>query len=343
MAKQSSTKARGGGATIRDVADQAGVSMSTVSHVINATRFVSDEKRNRVLEAMQALSYRPNSLARSLRRQRSFTIGVVVPDSSNSFFADIVRGIEDVGFDLGYTVTICSTDGRLDKEDAYVNNLIDRQVDGVVIVVAGPSVSSLRLLLDHGIPTVVVDRDVPDVAVDSVVVDNYAGGYAVGEHFAALGYRRCGVVSGPALIPVQDRVRGYHDALQAHGIELRDALIVNSSMNLEGGHQAIKCLLELEPELDAVFSANDLIAVGVMRGAAELNYAIPSRLAVVGYDNIDLAAYTTPGLTTVAQPKYQMGQHAAHLFLHRLDDPETPPALIRLQPQLVVRESSVRR
>jgi LacI family transcriptional regulator len=338
-------KTRPAPSTIRDVADRAGVSMSTVSHVINDTRFVSDEKRQRVLEAMNALGYRPNSLARSLRRQRTYTIGVVVPDSSNSFFADIARGIEDVGFDLGYTVTICSTDERADKEEVYVNSLIDRQIDGVAIVVASSSDNSLRLLTEQGVPTVAIDRDVPGANVDSVVVDNYGGGYAVGEHFAALGYRRCAAIVAPPAhnVPVAERLRGFRDALAKQAVTLPDELIVPSGHTFESGRQAIRRLLEQQDGLEAVFASNDLAAVGVMRGAAELGYGVPERLAVVGYDNIDLAAYTTPGLTTVAQPKYQIGQHAAQLILRRIAEPDAEPALIRLHPSLEVRESSVRR
>jgi LacI family transcriptional regulator len=341
MAKQTSSKQRGSSATIRDVADRAGVSMSTVSHVINATRFVSEEKRQRVLDAMGALHYRPNSLARSLRRQRSFTIGVVVPDSRNPYFADIARGIEDVGFDLGYTVTICSTDERSDKEDVYVNSLIDRQIDGVAIVVAGASTASVRLLVEQGVPTVVVDRDVPDVAVDSVVIDNYAGGYAVGEHLATLGYKVCAAVVGPEEnIPIAERLRGYRDALAAHGVPLRADLTAYGRLDLEAGYEALRRLLALEPGLEAVFATNDLTAVGALRAAAELGYARPSGLAVVGYDNIDLAAYTMPALTTVAQPRYEIGRHAARMLLRRIAEPQAATELLRLQPQLVVRESS---
>jgi LacI family transcriptional regulator len=343
MAKQTASKLRGGAATIRDVADQAGVSMSTVSHVINGTRYVSDEKRKRVLDAMHGLNYRPNSLARSLRRQRSFTIGVVVPDSRNPFFADIARGIEDAGFDLGYTVTICSTDERPDKEEMYVNSLIDRQVDGVAIVVARGHTGGVRLLVKHGVPMVAVDRDVPDEQVDSVLIDNYAGGYAVGQHLASLGYRACALAMGPdANIPIAERMRGYRDALAACGVPLREDLIAHSSLDLAGGYQAIRQLLATEPGLEAVFTTNDLTAIGAMRGALELGYSVPARLAVVGYDNIDLAAYTTPALTTVAQPRYEIGRHAGRMLLRRIADPAAEVELVRLMPELLVRESSRR-
>lgn len=343
MSKRLPADTRSGAATIRHVADRAGVSMSTVSHVLNQTRYVSDEKRQRVLDAMQALSYRPNSLARSLRRQRSLSIGVVVPDSSNSFFADIARGIEDVGFDLGYTVTICSTDEQPNKEEVYVNSLIDRQVDGVAIVVASANANSVFLLLEQQVATVIVDRDVPGLAADSVVVDNYAGGYAVGSHFAALGYRACGAISGPAEnIPVAERLRGYRDALAAAGLSLPERLIERGGLSFESGHLSLRAIAERAPEVEAVFATNDLAAVGAMRGARELGYAVPGRLALVGYDNIALAAYTTPALSTIAQPSYAMGRHAARLLLRRMADPAVPPSLIRLQPELVVRESSVR-
>ena len=329
--------------TIRDVAARAGVSMSTVSHVINGTRFVSDEKRAAVLAAMQDLGYRPNTLARSLRRNRTLTIGVVVPDSSNPFFADIARGIEDACFDLGYIVMICSTDENPDKERVYVDNLIERQIDGVVIVVARFGSQSVQMLIDHGVPTVVVDRDVPGLNVDAVVIDNYGGGYVVGEHFVERGYCRPACIAGLSYgVPVQERIRGYRDALGAYGIALTDDLIEPGDFQFQGGLLAFERLVARHPEIDAVFACNDRLAVGAMRAAGERGYAIPARLGIAGFDNIDLSAYTMPSLTTVAQPKYQMGQQAAALLLRRLEEPATPTTLVRLGTHLEPRESTGR-
>jgi LacI family transcriptional regulator len=339
-----STSGKGQGSTIKDVAERAGVSMSTVSHVVNNTRYVSEELRGRVLTAMQELGYRPNSLARSLRRNRSLAIGVVAPDSSNPFFADIARGIEDACFDLGYTITVCSTDENVEKERVYLNSLIDRQIDGVVLIVARAQSQNVRVLLEHGIPTVVVDRDMPNLNVDSVLIDNYRGGYSVGEHLAAMGYQRPACIAGPYYsIPIQDRVRGYRDALRDHRIDLPDDLVEGGDFQYEGGRQAFERLCTRHPEIDSLFACTDRLAVGAMRAATEHGYVIPDQFGIVGFDNIDLAAYTTPSLTTVSQPKYQMGQQAAALLLRRLEQPDTPITSIRLGTRLEMRESTARR
>jgi LacI family transcriptional regulator len=329
--------------TIRDVAARAGVSMSTVSHVINQTRHVSDAKREQVLLAMRDLGYRPNSLARSLRRNRSLAVGVIVPDCSNPFFAAITRGIEDSCFDLGYTVTICSTDENQEKEQIYVTSLIERQVDGVIMVVAQSKHEHATLLLESRIPTVVVDRDLPGLDVDAVLIDNYRGGYLAGEHLAAMGYRRPACIAGPYYsIPVQDRVRGYCDALRERGFDPADCVVEAGNFHFQGGRQAFEQLIAQHPDIDAVFACNDRLAVGAMRSAFERSYAIPQQLGIVGFDDIDLAAYTTPALTTLAQPTYVMGQQAVSLLLQRIETPETSIIMTRLGVRLVVRDSSNR-
>lgn len=329
--------------TIKDVARRAGVSVSTVSHVINQTRYVSDEKRDRVLAAMSDLGYRQNSLARSLRRNRTLMIGVVVPDSSNPFFAEVARGIEDVCFDLNYTVTICSTDENTAKEHVYVNNLIDRQIDGVIIVSASSNKQNVCALVDHGIPTVVIDRDVPQVDVDAVMIDNYRGGYLAGEHLYAMGYRRPACIAQPSYnIPLRDRVRGFRDALAQYKLDLPDELIEGEGQDYLNGRRAFEKLIAQFPDIDAVFAASDRLAIGAMRAAAERGYVIPQQLGIVGFDNIDLTEYSTPSLSSVAQPKYEMGKEAALLLLQRLERPDKPTTSMRLGVRLVVRESSAR-
>jgi LacI family transcriptional regulator, galactose operon repressor len=328
--------------TIKDVARRAGVSVSTVSHVVNHTRFVSDEKRERVLAAMGELGYRQNSLARSLRRNRTLTMGVVVPDGSNPFFADITRGVEDVCFELGYTVTICSTDESIEKERVYVNNLIDRQIDGVIIVVASTNSENVRLLKDHGIPTIIVDRDVPQVDLDTVLIDNYRGGYLAGEHLWTMGYRRPVYIAGPFHTSIRDRVRGFRDALVQHQIALLDDQIEADDFQYLSGQQAFERLIARHPDTDALFACSDRLAIGALRAATERGYDVPQKFGIVGFDNIDLTAYTSPSLSTIAQPKYQMGQEAAKLLLQRLEQSDKPTTMMRLGVRLEARESSLR-
>jgi len=330
--------------TLADIARRAGVSTSTVSHVINGTRFVSPALQERVLVAMNELGYRRNAVARSLRQRRTMAIGLVIPDGSNPFFAEIARGIEDVCFQQGYRIIICNSDEDYQKEAEYLDALLERRVDGVIAIVTRSAADNLLTFKDYGLPIVVVDRDVPDVQADSVLVDNRRGGYLAGEHLASQGYRRIGVIIGPLdRKPQVDRLQGFRDGLQASGLTLDPALIAHADFQYEGGRQALFSLLERAPDIDAVFAGNDRMAIGAMRGAWERGHRVPDDLAVVGFDDILAAAYTVPALTTIAQPKYEMGQRAAETLLRRLQNPDLPLVHLVLQPSLVVRESSVRR
>src|SRR5512142_1155108 len=201
-------------ATIREVAESAGVSYATVSHVINNTRFVTPETRERVLAAMAKLSYRPNALARSLRQGKTNTIGLVLPDSANPFFAEISRSIEDEAFRRGYSVFLCNTETDTERELFYVDVLSKKQVDGIIFVAAGAQADSLDFLLHEGMPVVMIDRDVPKVEVDAVLTDNRLGGYLATRHLVELGHTRIGCIAGPSSItPSAERIIGYQKAL----------------------------------------------------------------------------------------------------------------------------------
>src|SRR5512142_849454 len=185
-------------ATIKDVARQADVSLATVSHVINHTRFVSDELRTRVLSAMVALNYRPNAAARSLRSGETRTIGLIVPDNSNPFFAEIARIIEDIGFDNGYSVILCNSDGNIQKEKSYIQLLISKRVDGVIFIASQGTSAAISDLADQRIPIVIADREIPHPDVDVVMVDNEQGGYQATQYLLSLGHRRIGCICGPS-------------------------------------------------------------------------------------------------------------------------------------------------
>lgn len=330
-------------ATIRDVAARAGVALSTVSHVLNQTRPVSEVLRERVLVAMRELDYRPNNLARSLRRNRSLTVGMVVPDCSNPFFAEMARGVEDGCFDLGYTVTICNSDESIAKERVYVESLIERQIDGVIMVVARTDSDNVDLLVDQRIPTVVIDRDYLGLMLDAVLIDNYHGGYLAGQHLVAMGYRFPACIAGPFYsIPVQDRVRGFRAALDDAGLGRANALVEATTFQFQSGGEAFDRLVAQFPDVDAVFACNDRLAVGALRRAVDRGYGVPDDLGVVGFDNIDLAAFTTPSLTTIAQPTYKMGREGARLLVRRMIGEVDPPIALKLDVQLTIRDSTRR-
>ena len=311
--------------TIREVAKVAAVSPTTVSHVINGTRYVSDGIRARVLSAIKRLGYQHNTLARSLRRGETHSVGLILPDSANPFFATIGRGIEASAFDLGYSVILCNSEGNLRRERHYTEVLTKKQVDGIVFVAAGDHAQSLSILLELRVPFVLIDRDLPHVSADAVLGDNKQGGYLATRHLLGLGHRRIGCISGPSNItPSADRVAGYRQALTEAVLPNDEGLIFQGDFHPMSGRMAALELLDQPKPPTAIFACNDLMAIGVIRAAAELNRRIPEDLAVVGFDDIELATFTEPPLTTVRQPAAEMGRRAVQLLIDRIRNRELP-------------------
>ena len=327
--------------TIRDVAERAEVSISTVSHVINNSRAVSDEARQKVEAAMTELGYKPNTLARNLRRQQTQSIGMLVPDSSNPFFAEIARGIEDASFEQNHSVILCNTEGDLEKQTTYTNVLIQNQVAGIVFVAAGISTELVVDLQRRRVPVVVVDREVPDVTVSTVLTNHYQGGRLATQHLIDLGHRRIACISaGSELSPSSDRVTGYQDILRENGLPIDEALIVWGDFQYESGYRAANELLGLAEPPTAVFACNDLMAVGCISAATARGLHIPEDLSVVGFDDVQLASFTNPPLTTVAQPKREIGALAVQMLMARIKDLDALPSLERLDTHLVIRNST---
>lgn len=327
--------------TMHDVATRAKVSVTTVSHVINETRPVSEELRARVLAAMDELGYRPNRLARSLRKGQTHTIGMIVPDNTNPFFAEVARGVEDTSFKHEHNLILCNSDGDLEKELVYTNVLAERQVDGILFVAAGISTEHIAALQKRRIPVVVVDRHIPDVAVDSVFTDNAGGGRQAVQHLIDLGHRRIACITGPSdVTPSAERVAGYRDVLAENGITVRDEYVVRGDFKYESGYRAAQHLMELAPSPTAIFACNDLMAVGVISALSAMGLHIPEHLSVVGFDDVRLASFTIPPLTTIAQRKYEIGVIAATLLLERIVNPELPPRRELLETHLKVRQST---
>lgn len=328
-------------ATIKDVAERAGVSTATVSHVINKTRYVSEELQARVRQAMEELGYQPNAIARSLRRKETHTVGLIIPDNSNPFFAEVARGIEDFGFRNGYSVILCNSDGDLKKELAYISVLTSKRVDGIVFIAATAEAEHIRPFLGE-IPLVIVDRKMPALEADSVLVDNFGGGYAATKHLIDLGHRDIGCITGPPdLAPSADRVAGYKQALKDHGIPLRNELIVEGDFRYQSGNEGMYRLLNLETPPTAVFACNDVMAIGAMKAVQDQGLVVPEDVAIVGFDDITLASFTNPTLTSVKQPKYEMGKIALELLFERMgsSDPWRKREII-LDTTLMIREST---
>ena len=306
-------------ATIKDVAEQAGVSITTVSHVINKTRYVSNELIDRVYEAMRELNYRPNTLARSLRSGRTKTIGLVIPDISNMFFAEISRKIEDKGFEFDYSVVLCNTDDDPRKEESYIEVLLEKQVDGIIFISAGGAEENLEKPINLGIPTIVADRDIQGAKSDVVMVDNLKGGYDAARYLISLKHKRIGCISGSSPVtPSAQRLGGYKKALSEVNIKIDDSLIETGDFRVEGGEVAMRNLLKIINPPTAVFACNDMMALGAMRAVNDCGLQIPEDISLIGFDNIPISKSVYPALTTIAQPIKEMADLIVGMLVNRI-------------------------
>lgn len=326
--------------TIRDVARQAGVSTTTVSHVINETRFVDPETEERVRQAIAQLGYRRNMLARSLRRQETHTIGLLVPDNSNPFFAEVARVIEDAGFAQGYSVILCNSDLSEAKQAAYLDVLLSKRVDGLLLVSSVAQPGPLEQIRAAGVPVVVVDRDVGDLPVDQVMVANDDGGYLAGDYLLRLGHRTIGCITGlHDETPSSGRVLGFQRALAAAGVPLAAEAVVRGNERYAGGEAAMAELLQRDLGLSAVFVFNDVMAIGALSALRRAHVPVPDQVSVIGFDDIVQAAAMVPALTTIAQPVTALGQVSVRLLFERIRQPQRPPSRVALPTHLVERES----
>ncbi|ACZ41745.1 transcriptional regulator, LacI family [Thermobaculum terrenum ATCC BAA-798] len=327
-------------ATIKDVANMAGVSVSTVSHVINGTRPVDPATEEKVREAIKILNYRPNLIARGLRRRVTHTIGLLVPDNSNPFFAEMARAIEDAGFRSGYSVILCNSDLSDAKQSNYIDVLLAKQVDGILFISSGNRPEPVRRVLSAGVPLVVVDRDLGTLPVDQVMVDNEQGGYIAGKYLADLGHKHIACIAGPSdVTPSAMRIAGFRQALAEAGIELPEDRVVRGDGRFEGGERAMNELLEKGIDMTAVFAYNDLMAIGAIGAIRRKGLRVPDDISIIGFDDIPIAQAMVPAITTIAQPIEELASTAVGLLLERIKDKGKQITRVVLPTSLVVRES----
>lgn len=289
------------------------------------------------------LNYKPNALARGLRQKKSSTLGIIVPDSANPYFAEVARGVEDASFTQGYSVILCNSDSDPEKESMYMNVLAEKQVDGICLVAA--SSQTIEKHLDAvprlQIPMVLIDRENINTIVDSVVVQNTEGAMKAVEHLLALGHKRIGCITGlPDLVNSKKRSDGYRQAIENTGMRVDESLIIEGDFRYEGGYDATKHLLTIGEPPTAVFACNDLMAIGAISAVVSLGLSVPEDVSIVGFDDIHLAVFANPSLTTVVQPKHKMGVTAAKILLQRLKEPNKPPERYVLKTNLLVRDST---
>ncbi|GAC1398374.1 MAG: LacI family DNA-binding transcriptional regulator [Chloroflexota bacterium] len=321
---------------MHDVARHAGVSIATVSRVLNGSLTVKAVHRERVQAAIQELAYRPNRLAQNLRRQQAHMIGVVISDIENPHFARMVRVVESAAYHLGYRVLLCNTDESVDKQQSYLEVLAAERVLGVVISASGPAAGGIDQLLDLNIPIVAFDRPILDPRADSVTVDNIVGGQRATRHLLAIGHTRIGLVSDPTIATGRDRILGFESEMQCAGLR---SLSAAGHSRIEGGAQATEKLLQEPGQIDAIIAGNNLMAVGALRVIRERGLRIPEDVAFMTFDDSFWSEVVQPPLTTLAQPVEEMSRALVELLMDRLDSGRVEP-IHRVFPfDLRVRES----
>jgi LacI family transcriptional regulator len=329
--------------SLRDVAAAAKVSVGTVSNVLNRPEVVAPATLSRVQNTIKSLGFVPNGSARQLRSGQSRTLGLVVPDVGNPFFTEVARGVEDAAGKRNYAVFLCNSDESIEKEDRYINVLIAQNVSGVLITPADIKSDRIGVLRERGICVTLLDRELKADNQCSVSVDDVHGGQIAIEYLASLGHSRIAWVSGPENIPqVADRGLGVSKAAKFANVEITKIKV--PLMNAAKGEDAAQQLLALENLPTAVFCANDLLALGVMRGLLQHGIKIPEQVAILGYDDIEYAPSAAIPLSSISQPAYQIGVTAADLILDECESGDNHThQQIKFQPRLVERASTNRK
>jgi len=329
--------------TMKRIAGELGVSITTVSKVLNNQPDISDATRMRVLAKVEELGYQRNAVARSLSLRRTHTLGIVIPDLMHSFFVEVIAGVEPVASAGGYGLLLCSSGEDANKERAELEMLRGRQVDGVVVASANASGNTdvLLQLSRQGTGLVMIDRDDhPTVKCHRVLTDDESVGVLATAHLLEVGRRAIGHIGGPPIVHAKRREKGWRDALKARGIKPAEDWVVRGGFMESDGYRAMKRLLAVRPKIDAVFAANDPAAIGAMKAIWEAGLRVPDDLAVVGVGDIALSDLLRVPLTTVGWSRRDQGRHAAELLLKTLEGGGDRLERVIMPPRLIVRESS---
>jgi LacI family transcriptional regulator len=327
--------------TMADVAREAGVSLMTVSRVVNRKGDVSPDTQRRVLEIIERLGYRPSGIARGLATQRTRTLGLVIPDVANAFFASVARGAESQAYSQDYNVFLCNTNEDPQREVDALQSLDEKRVDGVVLCSSRLGEDELQRLLSRHPAVVLVNRLFDGGDVGTVMIDDERGGRLATQHLLQTGHRAIGFLAGPtASYSGRQRAKGYRAALAEAGVSGGADWVRHCAPTVDGGQGAARGLLTAQPELTALVCYNDLVAVGALQACAELGRPVPADVALVGYDDIPLAELVAPPLTTCRVPGDELGQRAVQLLLDQIGGMKEQGERVVLRPELIVRASA---
>lgn len=331
--------------TMRDIAKKAGVSVNTISRALSNRPEISEETKNRILAIAKEMNYLPNETAKALLSGNTKTLGVLISDNVNPFFAKQIRGIEEVARESGYSVFLCNTNEQYTQEIEAITSLRVKRVNGLLITPSLGKYDHIMQLKKDKFPFVLLNRHLDDPEIDCVRNDNQQGAYEGVRCLTQLGHRNILHVTGPQYVSsVYERMRGYQKALEESGVSFNRDLVLNTDLSLEGGYRKVKdSFLKLNPRPTAIFAYSDLLAIGVLKALREMRLKVPEDVALVGYDDIEVASFVESPLTTVAQDAYEIGRMGTQILLDRInwsgDEPWVPKQVI-LKPELKVRVSS---
>ena len=332
--------------TLKDIARELGISSSTASRALNDHYEISEETKAAVREVAERLNYQPNSLALSLRSQRSNTIGIIVPELVHFFFSTVISGIEDVAHSNGFNVIIAQSNESLERELENIKTLSYNRVDGLLISISEETkdIKHIEALHELGLPVVFFDRMVEQSLGSSVTIDDFLGGYQAAKHLLDMGYRKIAHISGPLTLKImKDRLEGYKHALEEANIPFDPDLIVKDKSG--DANQAYEATIDLLNGIqpDAIFASNDIAAYGALKAANRLGKNVPGELGIVGFSNWQFTEFTSPSITTIEQPGFEIGKAAAELLLKQIkSDDEEELEFKKLPTRLIFRESTKR-
>ncbi len=323
-----------------DVAKLANVSPATVSRVLSNPDLVSKETREKVMEVINKVNYKPHIVARQFRTMETKIILVVVPDITSAFFSKVLRGIEHVAVQNGYQVILGDTENDTEREQEYINLLLQKQADGMVLLTARLDKTKLEEIAEH-FPMVLACEYMDGLNVPTVSIDNISSARKATEHLIQQGHKKIAHITGPInVILSRDRLRGFQQAMMSHDLEIDSAYIQEGDFTFESGYNQMLKLLALETPPTAVFAFNDEMAIGAIKAVKDSHLSIPEDVAIVGFDNIKMASVIEPNLTSIDQPKYEIGKKAMELLLKLINGESLQKKKFVMKDELIIRESS---
>ena len=343
--------AAGENITIKDIAERCGVSVTTVSRVLNEKPDVNDETRARVLKVIEDSNYRPNGMARSLVINQTYSIGLIIPDINNPYFPEVARGVEDQAQDSSYSVIFSSTDNKLEQEQEVIDLMLQKRVDGLIVSLSLANRDILKRLEARNIPVVQLDRRIPDSIYPAVMIDNQRSAYKAVQFLIDEGYKRIAHITGDLqTVPGQDREDGYRKAILDNDLRLVEDMIIEGDFSKQAGYNAMNQMIASDNLPEAIFAANDMMALGVLEACRDAEIRIPEDIVLIGHDNISISNLVYPALTTMAQPKYRLGRQASKMLIDLINIKQKKGSLEKedlfadqiLETKLVKRSSTAR-